>query len=147
MDTRKISEPFNTQWVNDFIQQMKDSSCIEEYPVSYEYGKKSDPSSMGKVSGRLYVVNVDNQMSQANVFMQQQMRHEAEHPNQTFHIVEDYKDFTHHIRITDRILARISSLHGQFQLLCIDHVDGKYLIPEEWWRITDYKFGKKIYLK
>ncbi len=147
MDTRKISEPFNTQWVNDFIQQMKDSACIEEYPVSYQYGKKSDPSSMGKVSGRLYVVNVDNQMSQANVFMQQQRRHEAEHPNQTFHIVEDYKDFTHHFRITDRILARISSLHGQFQLLVIDHVDGKYLIPEEWWRITDYKYGKKTYLK
>lgn len=147
MDTRKISEPFNTQWVNDFIQQMKDSACIEEYPVSYQYGKKSDPSSMGKVSGRLYVVNVDNQMSQANVFMQQQMRHEAEHPNQTFHIVEDYKDFTHHIRITDRILARISSLHGQFQLLCIDHVQGKYLIPEEWYNITDYKYGKKTYLK
>ncbi len=146
-NTGKIAEPFNTQWVNDFIQQMKDSSCIEEYPVSYEYGKKSDPSSMGKVSGRLYVVNVDNQMSQANVFMQQQRRHEAEHPNQTFHIVEDYKDFTHYIRITDRILARISSLHGQFQLLCIDHVDGKYLIPEEWWRITDYKYGKKTYLK
>lgn len=147
IDTRKISEPFNTQWVNDFIQQMKDSACIEEYPVSYQYGKKSDPSSMGKVSGKLYVVNVDNQMSQANVFMQQQMRHEAEHPNQTFHFVEDYKDFTHYIRITDRILARISSLHGQFQLLCIDHVQGKYLIPEEWYNITDYKYGKKTYLK
>ena len=146
-DNGKIAEPFNTQWVNDFIQQMKDSSCIEEYPVSYEYGKKSDPSSMGKVSGRLYVVNVDNQMSQANVFMQQQMRHEAEHPNQTFHFVEDYKDFTHYIRITDRILARISSLHSQFQLLCIDHVQGKYLIPEEWYNITGYKYGKKTYLK
>ncbi|MBO7569110.1 MAG: hypothetical protein J6T11_01985 [Bacteroidaceae bacterium] len=147
MDTRKISEPSNTQWVNDFIQQMKDSSCIEEYPVSYEYGKKSDPSSMGKVSGRLYVVNVDDLMSQANKFEQQRRMHEAQHPNQTFHIVEDYKDFIHHFRITDRILTRISSLHGQFQLLVIDHVDGKYLIPEEWWRITDYKYGKKTYLK
>ena len=147
MDTRKISEPSNTQWVNDFIQQMKDSSCIEEYPVSYEYGKKSDPSSMGKVSGRLYVVNVDDLMSQANKFEQQRRMHEAQHPNQTFHIVEDYKDFIHHFRITDRILVRISSLHGQFQLLVIDHVDGKYLIPEEWWRITDYKYGKKTYLK
>lgn len=147
IDTRKVPEPFNTQWVNDFIQQMKDSSCIEEYPVSYQYGKKSDPSSMGKVSGRLYVVNVDDQMSQANAFEQQRMMHEAQHPNQTFHIVDDYKDFTHHIRITDRILARISSLHGQFQLLCIDHVQGKYLIPEEWYNITDYKYGKKTYLK
>ena len=147
IDTRKISEPFNTQWVNDFIQQMKDSACIEEYPVSYQYGKKSDPSSMGKVSGRLYVVNVDDQMSQANAFIQQQMSYEAERPNQTFHIVEDYKDFTHSIRITDRILARINSLYGQFQLLCIDHVEGKYLIPEEWYNITDYKYGKKTYLK
>ena len=146
-DNGKIAEPFNTQWVNDFIQQMTDSAYIEEHEVHYEYGKKSDPSSMGKVSGRLYVVNVDNQMSQANVFMQQQMRHEAEHPNQTFHFVEDYKDFTHYIRITDRILARISSLHSQFQLLCIDHVQGKYLIPEEWYNITGYKYGKKTYLK
>ncbi|MBO4431605.1 MAG: hypothetical protein J5790_09735 [Bacteroidaceae bacterium] len=147
IDTRKISVPFNTRWVNDFIQQMKDSSCIEEYPVSYQYGKKSDSSSMGKVSGRLYVVNVDDQMSQANAFEQQRMMHEAQHPNQTFHIVDDYKDFTHHFRITDRILARISSLHGQFQLLCIDHVDGKYLIPEEWYNITNYKYGEKTYLK
>lgn len=51
-----------------------------------------------------------------------------------------------HIRITDRILARFSSLHGEFQLLCIDHVEGKYLIPEEWHRITDYRYGKKTYL-
>jgi hypothetical protein len=34
-----------------------------------------------------------------------------------------------------------------FQLLVIDHVDGKYLIPDEWWRITDYSYGKKTYLK
>jgi hypothetical protein len=37
--------------------------------------------------------------------------------------------------------------YGQFQLLCIDHVEGKYLIPEEWYNITDYKYGKKTYLK
>lgn len=68
-------------------------------------------------------------------------------PNQTFDLVEEVKDSIHHIRITDRILARFSSLHGEFQLLCIDHVEGKYLIPEEWHRILNYKFGKKKYLK
>jgi hypothetical protein len=38
---------------------LKDSAYIEEHEVHYEYGKKSDPSSMGKVSGRLYVQTID----------------------------------------------------------------------------------------
>ena len=68
------------------------------------------------------------------------------HRNQAFHIVEEYRDFSHFIRITDRILVRFNSLKNEFQLLCIDHVDGKYLVPEEWYRIIDYKYGKKKYL-
>lgn len=47
---------------------------------------------------------------------------------------------------TDRILVRFNSLKNEFQLLVIDHVDGKYLVPEEWYRIIDYKYGKKKYL-
>lgn len=145
ISTGKIPEPYNTQWVNDFIQQMKDSARIAEYPISYEYGKKSDPSSMGKVSGRLYVLTVDGQMSQANTFLRMWGEHEIKHPNQTFHLVEEVKDQINYIRITDRILARISNLRGEFQLLCIDHVEGKFLIPEEWHRIINYRYGKKTY--
>ncbi len=145
--TGKIPVPYNTQWVNDFIQQMRESTCITEYPVSYEYGKKSDLSNMGKVSGKLYLLTVDSLMSQTNTFLRMWSEQEMKHPNQTFHLVEEFKNSIHHIRITDRILARFSSLHGEFQLLCIDHVEGKYLIPEEWHRILNYKFGKKKYLK
>ena len=86
-------------------------------------------------------------MSQTNTFLRMWREQEMKHPNQTFHLVEEVKNSIHHIRITDRILARFSSLHGEFQLLCIDHVEGKYLIPEEWHHILNYKFGKKKYLK
>ncbi len=45
--------------------------------------------------------------------------------------------------ITDRIIALVNPETNQFALLCIDYVEGKYLIPEEWYRITSYKYGKK----
>lgn len=144
--TKKIADSYDTKWVDDFIQQMKLANSIEEHKVHYEYGKKSDPVNMGEVSGKLYVLKVDDKMSQANTFLNMEMAHMAKYPNQTFNYVEQYKDQVSYIRITDRILARISSFYGQFQLLCIDHVEGKYLIPEDWYNIIDYKYGKKTYL-
>lgn len=137
-----IPIPFNTQWVNEYIQQMKESACIEEHEIHYNYGKKSNPASMGKVGGKLYVLTAD-----ANTLMNRMLGYVKEHKNQTFHIVEEYKGSSRLIRITDRILARFDSSKKEFQLLCIDHVDGKYLIPEEWYRITDYQYGKKKYLR
>ena len=148
--TGKIAEPFNTQWVNDFIQQMTDSAYIEEHEVHYEYGKKSDPSSMGKVSGRLYVQTMDKALFYK--FLMLESDHIEDHPQQSFDIVETHKytrGFDSFVRITDRILCHNTFSYGKmdFQLLVIDRVDGKYLIPDEWWRITDYKYGKKTYLK
>jgi hypothetical protein len=149
-DNGKIAEPFNTQWVNDFIQQMTDSAYIEEHEVHYEYGKKSDPSSMGKVSGRLYVQTIDKGLYYK--FLIPVYNHINDYPQQAFDIVETHKHdgkFNSFMRVTDRILCHKTFSSGKmdFQLLVIDHVDGKYLIPDEWWRITDYNYGKKTYLK
>ena len=149
-DNGKIAEPFNTQWVNDFIQQMTDSAYIEEHEVHYEYGKKSDPSSMGKVSGRLYVQTIDKGLYYK--FLISEYNHINDYPQQAFDIVETHKydrKFNSFMRVTDRILCHETFSSGKmdFQLLVIDHVDGKYLIPDEWWRITDYSYGKKTYLK
>ncbi len=141
-----VPMPFETRWVNDFIQQMTDSAYMKEYAVHYKYGKKSNPSSMGEVQGRLYVLAGDDYRIPAEKFTQSQHSYVRNHRNQAFHIVEEYRDFSHFIRITDRILVRFNSQKNEFQLLCIDHVDGKYLVPEEWYRIIDYKYGKKKYL-
>ena len=144
-NTGKIAEPFNTQWVNDFIQQMKDSAYIEEYDVNYEYGKKSDPSSMGKVSGKLYVQTKGEYLG--DKFYVSQWNHINDYPQQAFDIVENRDKYFAVTRITDKILYRRGLWKDEMRLLVIDHVDGKYLIPDEWWRITDYKYGKKTYLK
>ena len=144
-NTGKIAEPFNTQWVNDFIQQMKDSAYMEEYDVNYEYGKKSDPSSMGKVSGKLYVQTKGEYLG--DKFYVSQWNHINDYPQQAFDIVENRDKYFAVTRITDKILYRRGLWKDEMRLLVIDHVDGKYLIPDEWWRITDYKYGKKTYLK
>ena len=129
---------------------MTDSAYIEEHEVHYEYGKKSDPSSMGKVSGRLYVQTIDKGLYYK--FLIPVYNHINDYPQQAFDIVETHKHdgkFNSFMRVTDRILCHKTFSSGKmdFQLLVIDHVDGKYLIPDEWWRITDYKYGKKTYLK
>lgn len=139
--TEGFDIPFDTRWVNDFITQMKDSNFIEQHLVDYEYGKKSDPSSMGKVEGKLYVVSSKNKDAQSvgATFTEMMRKHLNKNLNQTFDIV-----FTNHqIHITDRIIALVNPEGNQFALLCIDYVEGKYLIPEEWYRITSYKYGKK----
>ena len=135
--------PFDTKWVNEFITQMKDSNLIKQYPVTYEYGKKSDASSLGKVEGRLFVPSNKNKDAKyiGDVFFQMMGKHIAKNPTQTFDIV--YTNYQ--IHITDRIIALFNT--NQFALLCIDFVDGKYLIPEEWHRIASYKYGKKRYIK
>ena len=120
---------------------MKDSNFIEQHLVDYEYGKKSDPSSMGKVEGKLYVVSSKNKDAQSvgATFTEMMRKHLYKNLNQTFDIV-----FTNHqIHITDSIIALVNPETNQFALLCIDYVEGKYLIPEEWYRITSYKYGKK----
>lgn len=137
--------PFDTRWIDDFIAQMKDSNYIEQHSINYEYGKKSDPSSLGKVEGRLFVLSSKNKDAKhvGKMFTQRMRKHLAQHPNQTFDIV-----FTNHqIHITDRIIALVDPDASRFCLLYIDYVNGKYLIPEEWYRITSYKYGKKRYLK
>ena len=101
-NTGKIAEPFNTQWVNDFIQQMKDSAYMEEYDVNYEYGKKSDPSSMGKVSGKLYVQTKGEYLG--DKFYVSQWNHINDYPQQAFDIVENRDKYFAVTRITDKIL-------------------------------------------
>lgn len=138
----KHVEPFDTRWVDRFITQMKDSACIEEHKVHYEYGKKGNPESMGKVDGRLYVLTSAHNLQKYSTFFNYVYRHIFTNKNQSFHIVEDQNN----IRITDRIIGWSDKKSNQFRLLCIDKVEGKYLIPEEWYNILSYRYGKKKYL-
>ena len=147
-NTGKIAEPFQTQWIQDFISQMKDSAYIEEHDVHYKYGNHSDPSSVGEVIGKLYVQEKEESLGLGfnfvYVWAEEFMYN---HPQQTFNFIENYHKGIHFIHITDHILVHYDDIHREFQLLYIDHVNGKYLIPEEWYNITDYKYGKKKYLK
>ena len=141
--TEGFTMPFDTRWIDDFIKQMKDSCFIEQHQISYEYGKKSNPSSMGKVVGRLYVAQPQNVIKVGNTFATMMGKHILQHPNQTFDIVMR----NHQTHITDRIIAMVDTNSHLFRLLYIDNVEGQYLIPEEWYHITSYKYGKKKYLK
>ena len=134
--------PFDTRWVDRFIAQMKDSACIEEHKVHYEYGKKLHPESMGKVDGRLYVLTSANNLQKHAIFMDYMFNQTFSNRNQSFHIVLDESN----VRITDRIIGWSDKKTNQFRLLCIDKVEGKYLIPEEWYNIISYRYGKKKYL-
>ena len=144
-DSSLYEMPFDTRWVDKYIAQMKDSACVQEHPIVYEYGNRKDPSSMGRVEGRLYdfaVTNADWQKKLA-IFHVGMYKQIFSNKNQSYDIVIDQN----RIRITDKILLWNNQTANQYRLLIIDRVEGKFLIPEDWHNILTYKYGKKTYLK
>ena len=144
-DSSLYEMPFDTRWVDKYIAQMKDSACVQEHPIVYEYGNKADPSSMGRVEGRLYdfaVTNADWQKKLA-IFHIGMYKQIFSNKNQSYDIVIDQN----RTRITDKILFWHDQTADQYRLLVIDRVEGKFLIPEDWPNILTYKYGKKTYLK
>lgn len=144
-DTSLYEMPFDTRWVDKYIAQMKDSACVQEHPIVYEYGNKKDPSSMGKVEGRLYdfaFTNADCQ-KKLGILYQNMYVHLFNNKNQSYDIVIEQK----RTRFTDKILLWNDQTANQYRLLIIDRVEGKFLIPEDWPNILTYKYGKKTYLK
>ena len=144
-DSSLYEMPFDTRWVDKYIAQMKDSACVQEHPIVYEYGNKKDPSSMGRVEGRLYdfaFTNADCQ-KKLGILHQNMYTHLFSNKNQSYDIVIEQN----RIRITDKILFRNDQTANQYRLLIIDRVEGKFLIPEDWPNILTYKYGKKTYLK
>ena len=144
-DTSLYEMPFDTRWVDKYIAQMKDSACVQEHPIVYEYGNKADPSSMGRVEGKLYdfaFTNADCQ-KKLGILYQNMYVHLFNNKNQSYDIVIEQN----RARFTDKILLWNDQKANQYRLLVIDRVEGKFLVPEEWPNILTYKYGKKTYLK
>ena len=144
-DSSLYEMPFDTRWVDKYIAQMKDSAWVQEHPIVYEYGDKKDPSSMGRVEGRLYdfaFTNADCQ-KKLGILHQNMYTHLFSNKNQSYDIVIEQN----RTRITDKILFWNDQTANQYRLLIIDRVEGKFLIPEDWPNILTYKYGKKTYLK
>lgn len=144
-DSSLYEMPFDTRWVDKYIAQMKDSACVQEHPIVYEYGNRKDPSSMGRVEGRLYdfAVTNDDWQKKLAIFHVGMYKQIFSNKNQSYDIVIDQN----RIRITDKILLWNNQTANQYRLLIIDRVEGKFLIPEDWPNILTYKYGKKTYLK
>lgn len=107
--------PFSTMWVDEYIAQMKRDACMEEHAVHYEYGKKSDPASMGKVEGRLYVLTAPDNQQRWVQFCNSAVEHALTNKNQEFHLVFE----PNRMRVTDRILFHCDVEKDQYRLLYI----------------------------
>lgn len=144
-DTSLYEMPFDTRWVDKYIAQLKDSACVQEHPIVYEYGNKADPSSRGRVEGRLFdfAFTYPDKQKKLIIFYNSLYNHVFSNKSQSYDIVIEQN----RTRITDKILFWHDQIADQYRLLVIDRVEGKFLIPEEWHNILSYEYGKKKYLK
>ena len=144
-DTSLYEMQFDTRWVDKYIAQMKDSGCVQEHPIVYEYGNKADPASMGRVEGKLYsfTFTPSDKEKKLVIFYSSLYNQVFSDKSQSYDIVIEQN----RTRITDKILFWHDQTAGQYRLLVIDRVEGKFLIPEDWHNVLTYKYGKKTYLK
>lgn len=143
-----IPEIPNMSWLDSIIDSLQQRGDTRMYPITYEYGQKGKPETTGTVGGRLYVVqsaSEEDYEAKQHFIGRQYSTYLTRHHNQTFDIIDDYRLQT--TRFSDYRLVRYDDKARQIQFLFVDDVEGKYMIPEEWYHIVSYKYGKKKYVK
>ena len=141
--------PADLRWIDELADSLKEKGVLEEHAVKYEYGDKKDPESCGEVTGRLYVSKAKDFKNAAPLIImpldKAVQTYTTEHKEETYHFITNMKENS--TRYNDYHLFKRDNEAKRICLLIVDDVKGPYLLPEEWYKITRYKYGKKKYLK